>query len=296
MYLHIFAMCNFIINLYITDMKKINRINVFFVLLALVIGIGLTTNSFAKEDGAPSGNTGSPGDDQTCAHVDCHTGSASHRDGLIFTDVPEEGYLSGVDYLVTVTINESGVSKFGFQASPQTVTGSKLGDMSLINASHTKLTGGSKYITHTLSGTSGTDSRTWTFNWTPDDAHGDVTFYVAVNASDGEENASGDKIYTSSVTVKEDPANIPLTIEELNKITFDMVSPANNELLLNIATPVNSEIFVNLFDINGALISRTNFGSSNGTFTIPLSGFSSGLYFVSVSNDKGNLTKQFIKI
>ncbi len=289
-------MCNFTAYSGKTIMRKINQINVFFFVLILTIGICISTNSFAKEDGAPSGNTGSPGDDQTCAHVDCHTGSASNRDGLIFTDVPESGYLSGVNYLVTVTINETGVSKFGFQASPQTIEGSKLGDMTLINASHTKLTGGGKYITHTLSGTSGTNTRTWTFNWTPDDAHGDVTFYVAVNASDGEENASGDEIYTSSIIVKEDPANNPLTLEELNRISFDMISPANNELVLNIATPVNGEIFVNLFDINGTLIYRTNFGNSNGTFNIPLTEFSSGLYFVSVSNEKGKLTKQFIKI
>lgn len=277
-------------------MKKINQINVFFFFLALVIGIGLSTNSFAKEDGAPSGNTGSPGDDnQTCAHVDCHTGSASEKDGLIFTDVPETGYLAGIDYLVTVTITDTAVQKFGFQASPQTITGSKLGDLSLINTLHTKMTGGSKYVTHTLSGTSGDGERTWTFNWTPDDAHGDVTFYVAVNASDNEEDATGDKIYTSSVTIKEDPANNPLTLEELNRITFDMVSPAQEQLSLYIATPVNSPIFVNIFDINGTLISRTNFSNSNGAFVIPLTDLSSGLYFVSVVNEKGSLTKQFIK-
>ncbi len=296
MYLQIFAVCYFMAYLHIISMKKINQINVFFFFLTLTIGIGISTNSFAKEDGAPSGNTGSPGDDQTCAHVDCHTGSASNRDGLVFTDVPEVGYLSGINYLVTVTINESGVTKFGFQASPQTITGSKLGDLTLINASHTKLTGGSKYVTHTLSGTSGTNSRTWTFNWTPDDAHGDVTFYVAVNASDDAENASGDKIYTSSVTIKEDPANNPVSVEELNRITFDIISPTTNELVLNIATPVNDEIFINLFDIRGVLISRTNFGNSNGIFKIPLYQYNSGLYFVNVSNEKGSLTKQFIKL
>ena len=277
-------------------MKKGLVVQLFFLLLTLFISVGIYKTTFAKEDGAPSGNTGSPGDDQTCAHVDCHTGSATHRDSLISTDVPATGYLSTGMYLITVTINEAGISKFGFQASPQDLDGSKMGEIELINISQTKETGGGKYITHTLSGTTGIDTRTWTFNWTPEESTGDVTIYVAVNATDNEDDATGDKIFTSSITVKEDSTNIPLTIEELNKIKFDVTSPAVDELTLTIQTAVNSAMQIMIFDLSVRLVYLNNYPISNGTFKIPVSILNSGLYFVSVNNDREKLTKQFIKL
>lgn len=277
-------------------MKKSLQLKVFYGFVVMMLVIGYSKISLAKEDGAPSGNTGSPGDDgQTCAHVDCHTGTASARDGLIFTDVPEIGYLSGVEYLITVTVSEPGIEKFGFQASPQTITGGKLGKLTLIDALETKLTGGSKYVTHTLSGTAGTDTRSWTFHWTPESATGDVTFYVAVNASDNEEDATGDLIFTNSLTIHEDPSNVGLTDEELNKITFDIISPATDNLILDVATVVNDDLIISIFDAQGNLIKSKSYNYSNGTFHIPLDGISAGMYFVNMRNTKGAITKQFIK-
>ncbi len=278
-------------------MKKSLQLKIFYGFVLMMLVIGYTKIGFAKEDGAPSGNTGSPGDDnQTCAHVDCHTGSASSRDGLIFTDVPELGYLSGVEYLITVKVSEPGIEKFGFQASPQTIEGSKLGKLTLIDPLLTKLTGGSKYVTHTLSGTAGTDSLSWTFHWTPESASGDVTFYVAVNASDNEEDATGDLIFTNSLTIQEDPSNVPLSIEDLNKITFDLISPTSNYLILNVATAVNDNLEVSIFDVHGNYIKSTTYQYSNGSMQIPLDGISAGIYFVNLRNAQGTITKQFIKI
>jgi hypothetical protein len=117
MYKHTFFSGTFIVSNYI--MKRFQSTHVFLCALLILIITGLSKFSYGKEDGAPSGNTGSPGDDQTCAHVDCHTGSASEKDGLIATDVPASGYLVGETYLITVTIEEIGITRFGFQASPQ---------------------------------------------------------------------------------------------------------------------------------------------------------------------------------
>ncbi len=277
-------------------MNKLKVLNLFFFLLTLLISVGIYKTGFAKEDGAPSGNTGSPGDGQTCAHVDCHTGTAIDRDNLIATSVPITGYLSTETYLITVSIVEEGITKFGFSASPQDIEGDKKGEIEVINTLQTKETGGGKYITHTLSGTAGVDSKTWIFNWTPEESTGDVTFYVAINASNNEDNASGDKIYTSSITISEDSTNFPLTLEELNKIKFDLVSPVGNDLILFVATQVNSAMQIMIYDINGKLISYNNYSVSNGTFNIPVNLLNKGLYFAEVSNEKGKLTKQFIKM
>jgi hypothetical protein len=93
------------------------------------------------------------------------------------------------------------------------------------------------------------DSKTWTFNWTPEEASGDVTFYVAVNASDDEDDASGDHIYTSSVTITEDPDNHPLSIEEMNDILFDIHGIVQDELAVTVSTPVNNPIVIDIIDI-----------------------------------------------
>lgn len=293
MYKHTLFSGTFIVTNYI--MKRFQSTHVFLSALLILIISGLSKLSYGKEDGAPSGNTGSPGDDQTCAHVDCHTGSASEKDGLIATDVPASGYLVGETYLVTVTIEEIGITRFGFQASPQNLEGDEMGEMALIDSDQTKFTGGGKYITHTNAGTNGVDSKTWTFNWTPEEATGDVTFYVAVNASDDEDDASGDHIYTSSVTITEDPDNHPLSIEDLNEILFDIHGIVKDELAVTVSTPVNNPIVIDIIDIHGRLVLSNKHQYANGTFIMPVDNLTKGMYFVRISNAQGSLTKQFFK-
>lgn len=276
-------------------MIKLRTTHLLFSTLTILIITGLTSIGYAKEDGVPSGNTGSPGDDQTCARVDCHTGSASERDGIIATDVPASGYLVGETYLITVTVDEPGTTKFGFQASPQNLDGDEMGEMSLIDATQTKFTGGGKYITHTSTGNTGTDIKTWTFNWTPEEATGDVTFYVAVNAADNDEEATGDKIFTSSVRISEDPNNIPLSIQQLNDITFDINGNTSEALSLTIASPQNNEMIIDIIDMQGRVVSANRYAFTNGNFLIPTSNLLSGTYFVRISNQQGATTKQFFK-
>lgn len=179
---------------------------------SIIMLSGIRQITHAKTDGAPSGNTGSPGDEQTCAHVECHTGTAVERVGMISTNVPASGYLRDSIYTITVQVIDSGVVKFGFQASPQNEEGDKMGVMFIVDGDRTKLTGGGKYITHKEEGTTATDTATWTFEWQPGSSSGDVTFYMAANASNNEENATGDHIYYDKIMVTEDSTNIPLQV------------------------------------------------------------------------------------
>ncbi|MCX6266585.1 MAG: T9SS type A sorting domain-containing protein, partial [Bacteroidetes bacterium] len=122
--------------------------------------------------GAPSGNTGSPGDGQDC--TSCHSGSATTATGWITSNIPALGYTAGTTYNITVSVPGSG-SK-GFQVSPQNAAGTLLG--TLIAGTGTKTTGTGKYMTHT--GSSSSDPATWTFQWTaPASGTGNVTFYGA---------------------------------------------------------------------------------------------------------------------
>ncbi|MBC8045393.1 MAG: hypothetical protein H7Y00_01215, partial [Fimbriimonadaceae bacterium] len=210
-------------------MKKKKLFFAFIIILIILSSLGIADLSFAKSAGVTSGSTGSIGDGQSCAREGCHNGSAIYTENLISINVPEEGYLSSEMYTVSVTIDAPGVSKFGFQASPQDIQGNMLGKMSLMNTGETQFEIDDEYITHTLSGTSGSDTKTWTFNWTPGSSTGDVTFYVAVNASNHDDDADGDNIFLSSVTFSENPENTPLQIGENDpQISFTMNNPVKD--------------------------------------------------------------------
>lgn len=262
------------------------------VILAALVVLGLYQVSQAKTSGAPAGNTGSPDDGQTCANTGCHTGTANARIGMITTDVPVTGYLFGETYTITVTISEPGIEKFGFQASPQNPTGALMGIMTLIDDVETKLLSGGRYITHTSSGTAGAASRTWTFNWTPDASTGDVTFYTAVNASNNEGNASGDRIFFDQVTVIEDINNNPVAVTNAQNISFNIISAQQGSLSVNVSSPLNAPMQIILTDMQGRTLVRDQYDFSNGTFDIPVSEISGGTYLVTLTGSFGKVTKK----
>lgn len=235
-------------------------------LLTAVI-FGVVQNGQAKTDGAPSGNTGSPDDGQTCANTGCHTGTALEREGLITSDVPAAGYLEGETYTISVTVSEPGISKFGFQASPQDDAGNTLGTMTLINTVETKLTGGGKYITHTEEGTPGSGSRTWTFNWTPDGTTGEVTFYTAVNASNGGDNASGDKIYFSSLKIIEDPSNNPVSITDISGFQSSIIQHGD-QLHVQVSAAEQGDLFIVLSDLSGRTVGTYQYPAATGSYIL----------------------------
>ena len=159
--------------------------------------------------GAPAGYTGSPleNNNRTCSSANggCHSGGgASFQIGLITSNVPECGYIAGQTYSITVNITSANRTKFGFSISPQLTNGNTGGNM--IASSGTQLNGGGRYLTHTSAGTSetGTNERTWTFDWiAPAAGSGDVTFYAALNATNSNSANSGDLIFNSTLTIFE---------------------------------------------------------------------------------------------
>ncbi len=153
------------------------KIKTIFVVI-LMFGAALLLSSFGGNEnldnpsGAPSGNTGSPGDGQNCQN--CHGGTATSVSNWITSNIPAQGYTPGTTYNITVTVTGSGNK--GFQVSPQTTSGTLLG--TLTAGSGSKTTGSGKYVTHNASSSSNPSS--WTFQWTaPVAGTGTVTFYGA---------------------------------------------------------------------------------------------------------------------
>jgi hypothetical protein len=271
--------------------------------LYLVIALGLIVPAIivgsynllqAKTDGAPSGNTGSPGDDQTCAHTSCHTGTANAREGLITTTVPVTGYLAGETYLITVTITEPGITKFGFQASAQNFDGDAMGEILVINDIETKETGGGKYITHKSTGTAGVDTRSWVFNWTPEESSGDVGFYVAVNASNDSGNATGDRIFFDEVILIEDPDNIPLSLHEQIALDCTITQISTDLLVIDYQTNDNSPLLANIVDMQGRIVKTGSQSSEGGHMEISTASLAPGCYIVVAEQGKARSVKQIV--
>lgn len=169
----------------------------------LVIPVAFILMSYSS--GAPDGRTGSPGDGGLSC-TQCHSSfSPINVNNWITTDIPAEGYTPGEIYNITATGIHSGVVKFGFEITAEDAAGNKIGTLSILNPTETQHTASFNAITHTSAGITPTgDTKSWTVEWTaPDDPAGDITFYAAFNAANGNGTSTGDQIYLSSTTVSE---------------------------------------------------------------------------------------------
>ena len=271
-------------------MKKSSLLVSAGIIAILLFSLSIAT--MGHTSGSPDGNTGSPGDGKTCAHVGCHTGTATFRSDIITTNVPPEGYMADATYTITITATESGRSKFGFEAAPQDLDGNTLGTMIVTNSTITKLTGFGKYITHTTSGTSGSGSKVWTFNWTPGTTHGDVTFYSAINCANGDGHASGDLIFFSSTLIPENPLNTTaISSVEMNEGIL-MNNPVSNALHIQFQKAKSYD--VSIYNLNGKNVLHT--AVSNSSADIDMKELPAGAYIVRIEQGEASSSRRILKL
>jgi len=178
-------------------------------LLAIVLTTTIfTTKVFTYDSGAYTGYSGAPGD-ATCDISSCHDSYALNIAGpgsviTKLTDSTGEAvntYHPGSAYNVIITVSYTGRSTFGFETTVRkTSNNTQIGTLTpgigvqycpypynVVN-----------YITHEYSSISGTNSRTWTSTWTaPGSDVGNIEFYSAGNAANGDGAVDGDYIYTT---------------------------------------------------------------------------------------------------
>ena len=160
--------------------------------------------------GASPGNTGGPGEG-SC--IQCHSNGPD--DGDLFIQGVPANYELQQTYTLTVSLEDSGQSRWGFQLTA--MDGSNTGAGTIVNTETTTSTTtafGKDYVSQTGSGTyNGTPDGpvTWSFDWTaPATNVGPVTFYAAGNAANGNFGTSGDNIYTTNETA-DAPASVTPT-------------------------------------------------------------------------------------
>ncbi|MDQ6707919.1 MAG: hypothetical protein M3Z85_18325, partial [Acidobacteriota bacterium] len=191
-----------------------SKSNIFlFAKLALLI---VPVIAYAHKDGPDPRKTGAPGDSPTaCTASGCHSGPLNNFGGGVQIILPEgNSYKPGVKQHIMVRVAETGQRRWGFQFTARlasNLANGQAGDLVpaadgftqvLCNDGRAKpCRAGAEvqFIEHTLEGTRlGTrDGATFEFDWTPpsNDA-GDIVFYAAGNAANGNGDEFGDHIYT----------------------------------------------------------------------------------------------------
>ena len=184
---------------------------------AAAFGVIAPVALWADPDGADPRYTGAPGDDAS-ACASCHTGTALNGGpGSVKIVLPNGNtYTPGVKQHITVQVSDSSQRRWGFELTARLATNpssAQAGDLASTD-SYTRVicsNGRAKpcsssspvqFITHTLAGTrNGTvGGVSFGFDWTPPATDsGKVILYAAGNAANGNNNDTGDRIYTTSV-------------------------------------------------------------------------------------------------
>jgi len=269
----------------------------FTLVLSMLMMAGLVydyqnNSAHTSSGGAPAGNTGSPGDGMNCS-TSCHVNGPTQTDETveITSDIPGSGYVAGTTYSITVTMTKAGVTKFGFQLSPQDLSGNGLG--TLIVGSGSDIIG-TDYITHGPGsvGTSGSGSKTWTFGWTaPASGTGDVTFYVAGNFTNASGGTDGDVIVTESVTVSE--ASVGISEAQLEALAV-YPNPVVDDIHVA-AKDVDEEIMFTVYNMNGQkVLEEKHEAGKTVKINVAKKSLSSGVYFLQMEVDGNSTIKKLM--
>jgi uncharacterized protein (TIGR03437 family) len=173
---------------------------------------------WAFSEGPDPRHTGAPGD-QTC--VACHLGTVNSGPGRVTITFPSGNtYTPGATQRITVRVEDPNQRRWGFQLSARLASNERIGQAGAFRSvdANTQVlcengrpkTGDQacpaaaplEFVEHTIAGTRmGTTGGTnFDFEWTaPAAGAGDVVFYVAGNAANGDANNTGDRVYTANV-------------------------------------------------------------------------------------------------
>ena len=200
---------------------------------AVVALAALPCLMWAHEYGPDPGYSGVPRENPSCISAQCHVGTANdpaNKGSVKVTFANGTSYVPGVKQHLVVTIDDSAQHAWGFQltarlssnSATQAGTFASSDKTTLVMCSSANLTqlkqldfGAPQtcpsnmpliYAEHSLDGYNSTKGKTgpqtYEFDWLPpSSASGNIDFYVAGNAANGDLTERGDHIYTTKYTL-----------------------------------------------------------------------------------------------
>ena len=204
-------------------------------LIAAKAAIALAAIPFvlgAHEYGPDPGYSGVPNENKSCIAAQCHVGTANdaaNKGSVKVTFAGGTSYVPGARQHLVVTIDDPTQKAWGFQLTARLTSNSATqagtfasSDKNTLVICSTSNLGQLKeldfgapqtcpsnmpliYAEHSLDGyhaTLGSGPKSYEFDWTPpSNASGNIDFYVAGNAANGDLTERGDHIYTTKYTL-----------------------------------------------------------------------------------------------
>jgi hypothetical protein len=269
--------------------------------LAVVL-LFLPLIAYASQFGPDFGYTGAPGDNGNC--TSCHAGNVGSGPGSVsITGIPI-AYTPGQTYPLTLTVQQNGRQKFGFQLTAIDASNNRAGTLVSLSGETQILNitgqGGRQYIEHTQQGSSGASSRSWQIQWTaPATDIGAVRFFVAGNAANNDGQSSGDSIYINSylsdpraaipvtVALTSELAGLTLNAGSVHRVDWNTTGQANiNFIEVRYSTDDGAT-----FPITNLIFSTTNANSTGFDWTVPNVATTQARIRVQASNGQGGVSE-----
>ena len=182
-------------------MKIYFKIAAYFVFVAVVMGIRVST-IFALSSGPADGRTGSPADGlKTCKDTGCHNSFTLNSGPATFSISAADNYTLGEVVPVTISFSDSKTAKHGFELSALDASDEHVGTFSSVDNKTQTTDGKGYYIKHTSTGDNQSGNASFNVTWTAPTSevkNPPVTFYAAGNEANGDFTNQGDYIYTTT--------------------------------------------------------------------------------------------------
>ncbi len=169
---------------------------------------GLLTNTvLAWSSGPPAYRTGAPGDNGACNAEGCHNSYSLDSGSAGFSITAPTTYTAGKAVKIKVSVSSSSGKKHGFEMTALDADGNRVGTFKKVGNTTQVISPGDaarelekadkgKYIEQS---SKGVKKKSWVFKWTPPSSATDpITFYAAGCEADGNSNADGDYVYTTT--------------------------------------------------------------------------------------------------
>lgn len=245
-------------------------------LAVMLLLLGFAPSMWANSSGAPAQVSGAPGEGNCSA---CHGGTPNSGPGSL--QVRFDGVMNwtpGQPVKVKVTLSDPNATRWGFELTARAASNPNLtaGSFRIIdNTNQLRTAEGKQYVTHTLTGTRAgtTGSSTWEVEWTPpsDVGFGDVVFYAAGNAANGNGQADlGDRIYTTAWTASPGTPVSGLT-KVLPQLAFGSSSDLGNwatAVYLHNTTAAPVQATVRFFATDGSALTVPGINGSSAAVNL----------------------------
>ncbi len=276
-------------------MKKTIYTLFFGSILFIGVSILLTSSSNGRAFSANDGNTGAPGEGQTCRS--CHGGGFGTTVSITVKDstgFPVSTYIPGKVYDVDVAINTtSAAQRYGFQLVTLTSNAIPYNAWSQ-PAANTRIAsaGQRSYAEHKGKSITNSFSTKWT---APVSGTGDIVFYAGGAAVNNNQATSGDGGNTISLTIQEDMSTNLNELSLQNSLTF-FPNPAKELIFISNTAGIDLIGSIRIIDLKGQVLIENQINvNSNSQEQLNINQLSSGVYMIQLNTNKQEtITKRII--